>query len=67
MNMVTQGVLTGKKFNWGGSNIRPEATGYGIVYFLREVLEDNNDTLEGKTVVVSGSGNVGAFTVEKLL
>lgn len=61
------GVLTGKGVNWGGSLIRPEATGYGSVYFAQEMLRSRNDSLEGKTCVVSGSGNVAQFTVEKLL
>lgn len=59
------GVLTGKGFNWGGSRIRPEATGYGAVYFTAEMLANRNDSLSGKTVVVSGSGNVAQFAVEK--
>lgn len=61
------GVLTGKGLEYGGSNIRPEATGYGIVYFLKEMLKHKNDELEGKRALVSGSGNVAQFTVEKLL
>jgi glutamate dehydrogenase (NADP+) len=61
------GVLTGKGLNWGGSLIRPEATGYGAVYFAAEMLTTRNQTLEGKTCLVSGSGNVSQFTVEKLL
>ncbi|TDI13207.1 MAG: NADP-specific glutamate dehydrogenase [Acidobacteria bacterium] len=61
------GVLTGKGLNWGGSLIRPEATGYGSVYFAAEMLATRNDTLKGKTCLVSGSGNVAQFTVEKLL
>jgi glutamate dehydrogenase (NADP+) len=61
------GVLTGKGLNWGGSLIRPEATGYGAVYFAAEMLATRNDTLEGKTCLVSGSGNVSQYTVEKLL
>jgi glutamate dehydrogenase (NADP+) len=61
------GVLTGKGLNWGGSLIRPEATGYGSVYFAAEMLADRNKTLEGMTCLVSGSGNVAQFTVEKLL
>ena len=61
------GVLTGKGLNWGGSLIRPEATGYGCVYFAAEMLKTRNDTLEGKTCLVSGSGNVAQYTVEKLL
>jgi glutamate dehydrogenase (NADP+) len=61
------GVLTGKSLNWGGSLIRPEATGYGSVYFAAEMLATRNETLEGKTCLVSGSGNVAQFTIEKLL
>src|SRR5438132_3706492 len=61
------GVLTGKGLNWGGSLIRPEATGYGAVYFAAEMLEHNGDTLKGKHCLVSGSGNVAQYTVEKLL
>jgi len=59
------GVLTGKKPAWGGSLIRPEATGYGTAYFLSEVLAAHNDTLEGKIITVSGYGNVGSFFIEK--
>src|SRR6266508_3922930 len=61
------GVLTGKALEWGGSLIRPEATGYGAVYFAHEMLSSRNDSLEGKTCLVSGSGNVAQYTVEKLL
>lgn len=61
------GVLTGKGINWGGSLIRPEATGYGSVYFAAEMLSTKNQTLEGKRCLVSGSGNVAQFTVEKIL
>ncbi len=61
------GVFTGKGLNWGGSLIRPEATGYGAVYFAAEMLATRNETLEGKTCLVSGSGNVAQYTVEKLL
>ena len=61
------GVLTGKGLNWGGSLIRPEATGYGAVYFAAEMLGTKNQTLEGKTCLVSGSGNVAQYTIEKLL
>ncbi|MFO7687714.1 MAG: NADP-specific glutamate dehydrogenase [Desulfobacterales bacterium] len=61
------GVLTGKGLNWGGSLIRPEATGYGSVYFAAEMLATRGQNLEGKTCLVSGSGNVAQFTVEKLL
>ena len=61
------GVLTGKALNWGGSLIRPEATGYGSVYFAAEMLTTRNETLEGKRCLVSGSGNVSQYTMEKLL
>src|SRR5690348_8626788 len=61
------GVLTGKGLNWGGSLIRPEATGYGCVYFAAEMLKTRKDTLEGKLCLVSGSGNVSQYTIEKLL
>jgi len=61
------GVLTGKGRNWGGSLIRPEATGYGAVYFAAEMLATRDETLEGKVALVSGSGNVAQFTTEKLL
>ena len=60
------GVLTGKGLNWGGSLIRPEATGYGAVYFAQEMLKSRGETLEGKVCTVSGSGNVAQYTVEKL-
>ncbi|MEG0875222.1 MAG: NADP-specific glutamate dehydrogenase [Clostridiales bacterium] len=60
------GILTGKGMSFGGSLIRPEATGYGLIYFLQQMLEKNNDTLEGKTVAVSGYGNVGTFAIEKV-
>lgn len=61
------GVLTGKSLSWGGSLIRPEATGYGCVYFAAEMLATRNDDLSAKTCLVSGSGNVAQYTVEKLL
>jgi glutamate dehydrogenase (NADP+) len=61
------GVLTGKSLGWGGSLIRPEATGYGNVYFAAEMLKTRNESLEGKTCLVSGSGNVAQYTVEKLI
>jgi len=61
------GVLTGKGLNWGGSLIRQEATGYGAVYFASEMLATRNETLAGKVCLVSGSGNVAQYTVEKLL
>lgn len=61
------GVLTGKGLNWGGSLIRPEATGYGSVYFAAEMLNTRGETLDGKTCLVSGSGNVAQYTTEKIL
>jgi len=61
------GVLTGKGLNWGGSLIRPEATGYGSVYFAEEMLKSRGDSLDGKVCLVSGSGNVSQYTCEKLL
>jgi glutamate dehydrogenase (NADP+) len=65
-NEVT-GVLTGKGLDWGGSLIRPEATGYGAVYFAAEMLSTRKQTLEGKACLVSGSGNVAQYTVEKII
>ena len=59
------GVLTGKGASWGGSLIRPEATGYGDVYFAENMLQTNGDSFKGKTVVVSGSGNVAQYATEK--
>ena len=61
------GILTGKAVAWGGSLIRPEATGYGSVYFAQEMLTAANDGLEGKRCVISGSGNVAQFTAQKLI
>jgi glutamate dehydrogenase (NADP+) len=61
------GVLTGKGLNWGGSLIRPEATGYGCVYFAAEMLATRDTTLEGKTCLISGAGNVAQYTCEKIL
>ncbi len=61
------GVLTGKGLKWGGSLIRPEATGYGSVYFAAEMLATRGENLKGKTCLVSGSGNVAQFTTEKLI
>jgi glutamate dehydrogenase (NADP+) len=61
------GVLTGKGLNWGGSLIRPEATGYGAVYFASEMLGTRGQSLDGKICLVSGSGNVAQYTVEKLI
>ena len=60
------GVLTGKGLTWGGSRIRPEATGYGAVYFAEEMLKTRNETFEGKICTVSGSGNVAQYAVEKI-
>lgn len=61
------GVLTGKGRNWGGSLIRPEATGYGTVYFAKEMLATKSDSFKGKTVVISGSGNVAQYAFEKVV
>ena len=61
------GVLTGKGVSWGGSLIRPEATGYGVVYFTQQMLDHQNDTLDGKKIVISGSGNVAQFAAEKCI
>ena len=60
------GILTGKGTNWGGSLIRPEATGYGTVYFTEEMLRSQGETIHGKTVLISGSGNVAQFAVENV-
>jgi glutamate dehydrogenase (NADP+) len=60
------GALTGKSIQWGGSNLRPEATGYGNVYFANEMLGTRGESVKGKTCTVSGSGNVAQYTVEKL-
>jgi len=62
-----EGVLTGKSLNWGGSLIRPEATGYGTVYFAEEMLKTRGDSFEGKVVTISGSGNVAQYATEKVL
>lgn len=59
-------VLTGKSINWGGSLIRPEATGYGSTYFAEEMLKSRGDSIKGKKALVSGSGNVAQYTVEKV-
>ncbi len=61
------GVLTGKGLNWGGSLIRPEATGYGTVYFTKEMLKTKNDDFNGKVVAISGSGNVAQYAAEKVI
>jgi glutamate dehydrogenase (NADP+) len=66
LNNEFTGVLTGKGINWGGSLIRPEATGYGVTYFAQEMLKTKNESLEGKTVAISGSGNVAQYAVEKV-
>jgi glutamate dehydrogenase (NADP+) len=60
------GILTGKALNWGGSLIRPEATGYGATYFAQEMLKTKKNSIKGKTVTVSGSGNVAQYTVQKV-
>lgn len=60
------GTLTGKGCNWGGSLMRPEATGYGTSYFAQEMLKTRGDSIDGKTVVISGSGNVAQYAVEKM-
>lgn len=65
-NRYESGVLTGKGIGWGGSLVRTEATGYGTVFFVREMLKARKNSLEGKTCVVSGSGNVAIYTIEKL-
>ena len=59
------GVLTGKGAAWGGSLIRPEATGYGNVYFAEQMLKTKGESFDGKTVVISGSGNVAQYACEK--
>ncbi|MDF4203488.1 NADP-specific glutamate dehydrogenase [Maribacter sp. SA7] len=61
------GVLTGKGLSWGGSKIRPEATGYGTVYFAQSMLKTKNESFDGKTVVISGSGNVAQYAAEKAI
>jgi len=65
-NRYESGVLTGKGLTWGGSQVRPEATGYGTVYFVDEILRSRSDSFEGKRVVVSGSGNVAIHAIEKV-
>jgi glutamate dehydrogenase (NADP+) len=66
VNRYEPGVLTGKDIRWGGSLVRKEATGYGCVYFAQEMLAAHHEALEGKTCVVSGSGNVAIYAIEKL-
>jgi len=65
-NRYESGVLTGKSPSWGGSLVRKEATGYGVVYFVEEMLKVRGDSIEGKTCIVSGSGNVAIYAMEKL-
>src|SRR5690554_3156601 len=65
-NRYESGVLTGKGLDWGGSRVRTEATGYGAVFFVAEMLAARGESLDGKTCVVSGSGNVAIYTIEKL-
>ena len=65
-NRYESGVLTGKGLSWGGSQVRPEATGYGTVFFVDEILKAAGDSFEGKRVVVSGSGNVAQYAIEKV-
>ena len=65
-NRWESGVLTGKGLDWGGSLVRTEATGYGAVFFVAEMLKYRNDSLEGKKCIVSGSGNVAIYTIEKI-
>ena len=60
------GAFTGKKPNWGGSLLRPEATGYGVAYFAQNMLQNKGDSLEKKTCIISGTGNVGIYAMEKL-
>lgn len=66
LNRHFEGVLTGKSQNWGGSLVRTEATGYGLVYFAENMLQANDDSLYGKKCLVSGAGNVAIYTIEKL-
>ncbi len=61
------GILTGKGIGWGGSLIRTEATGYGLIYFAENILEEKNDSIKGKTCLVSGSGNVAQYAIEKII
>ncbi|SDS01665.1 NADP-specific glutamate dehydrogenase [Microlunatus soli] len=65
-NRYESGVLTGKGLTWGGSQVRTEATGYGTVFFVDEILRTRGDSMDGKTVVVSGSGNVAIYAIEKV-
>ncbi|MEV5751445.1 NADP-specific glutamate dehydrogenase [Actinoallomurus sp. NPDC052308] len=65
-NRYESGVLTGKGLSWGGSQVRTEATGYGTVFFVEEILRTRQDSFDGKKVVVSGSGNVAVYAIEKV-
>src|SRR5690606_35054150 len=65
-NRYESGVLTGKGLTWGGSQVRTEATGYGAVFFADEILKTAKDSFEGKRAVVSGSGNVAIYAIEKI-
>ncbi|MFC8731645.1 NADP-specific glutamate dehydrogenase [Luteimicrobium sp. NPDC057192] len=65
-NRYESGVLTGKGLTWGGSLVRPEATGYGVVFFVDELLRSRGESLDGRKVVVSGSGNVATYAIEKI-
>ncbi|MFW0787038.1 NADP-specific glutamate dehydrogenase [Gordonia sp. CPCC 206044] len=65
-NRYESGVLTGKGLHWGGSRVRTEATGYGVVFFVREMLAARGESFEGRRVVVSGSGNVAVYAIEKV-
>lgn len=65
-NRFESGVLTGKGLAWGGSQVRPEATGYGLVFFVKELLRNRGDGFDGKKVIVSGSGNVALYAIEKV-
>jgi glutamate dehydrogenase (NADP+) len=65
-NRHESGALTGKGLGWGGAQVRTEATGYGLVFFVQEMLATRGDTIEGKTVIVSGSGNVAIYAIEKV-
>ncbi len=66
-NRFEAGVLTGKGIDWGGSLVRTEATGYGLIYIVEEMLQDNDNSLSGKEIVISGSGNVAIYAAEKAL
>ena len=67
LTKLWEGVITGKSYGWGGSLMRPEATGYGQVYFLKELMEGHGDSIDGKICAVSGSGNVAQYCAEKLI